>query len=92
MPVDVDRPLRQALSKLKDEKARIERQIAGLEHALQAVAGPTRRLPEAAGAGPRKRGRKRMSPAERQAVGARMKAYWAKRRKAASKKGPTKKK
>jgi hypothetical protein len=80
MAVDVSGTLRQALARLVAEKARIERQIMGLRQALGPGArasldgGPTRRRVRV------NRGRKRMSPAERAAVSARMKAYWAKRR------------
>jgi len=88
MPVDVTSNLRQALAKLTAEKRRIERQAAAIQEALRAVNGT--------GGGQRsssarvvirgaKRGRRRMSPAERKAVGQRMKAYWAKRRGGASK-------
>jgi hypothetical protein len=91
MPVDVSGTLRQALASLITEKARIERQIMGLRQALGAGAGagadggrPTGRR-----ARPR-RVRRRMSPAERKAVSARMKALWAKREGGASK-GRTKK-
>jgi len=83
MPVDVTSNLRQALAKLTAEQRRIERQTAAVQEALRAVNG--------AGGGQRssgarvatrgaKRGRRRMSPAERKAVARRMKAYWAKRR------------
>jgi hypothetical protein len=79
MPVDLSGTLRQALGKLRAEKARIERQIAGLTQALNAGAGsgdgtPVRR------AGATVTGRKGMSVAARKAASARMKAYWAKRR------------
>jgi len=71
--------LRQALGKLEAEKARIERQITGLKQALKAGIGsggdPAVRHAGATG----RRGR-RMSPAARKAVSARMKAYWAKRK------------
>jgi hypothetical protein len=86
MPVDVSGPLRQALASLGAEKARIERQIRGLRQALNAGAGasldgsrPTGRRAHA------RRVRRRMSPAERAALSARMKAFWAKRRGGASK-------
>jgi hypothetical protein len=81
MPVDVSGTLRQALASLIAEKARIERQIMGLRQALGAAAGadvdggrPTGRRARA------RRVRRRMSPAEREAVSARMKALWVKRR------------
>jgi hypothetical protein len=90
MPVDISGALRQALARLMAERARIERQIRGLRQALSAGAGvsldggrPTRRGARA------KRVRRRMSPAARAALSARMKAFWAKRRGGASK-GKTK--
>ena len=81
MPVDVSSTLREALSKLSAEKRRIERQAAAVQDALRAVNGANdgqrsssaRVLTRGA-----KRGRRRMSPAERKAVARRMKAYWAK--------------
>jgi hypothetical protein len=83
MPVDVSGTLRQALARLVADKARIERQIMGLQQALGTEASldgqPVRRRARA------KHGRRRMSPAERQAVSARMKAFWAKRRAGARK-------
>jgi len=88
MPVDVTNMLKDALAKLTAEKRRIERQTAAIHEALRAVNGATdgQRLP-----GPRvttrgaKPARRRMTPAERKAVARRMKAYWAKRRGASSK-------
>jgi hypothetical protein len=86
MPVDISGALRQALVGLTAEKARIERQISGVRQALRAGVGA--RLdggrPTGRRARPR-RARRRMSPAERKAVSARMKALWAKRRGGASK-------
>jgi hypothetical protein len=86
MPVDVSGALRQALASLTAEKARIERQIMGLRQALSAGAGdsldggrPTGRRARA------RRVRRRMSPAARAALSARMKEFWAKRRGGASK-------
>jgi hypothetical protein len=84
MPVDLNGTLRQALGKLEAEKARIDRQIAGLRQALNAGVGTTD------GTGVRRTrtsvaGRKGMSPAARKAASVRMKAYWAKRRSARGK-------
>ena len=88
MPVDVTSTLREALSKLTAEKRRIERQAVAIQDAIRAVNGAsidqsskdgrvvTRRA---------NRGSRRMSPAARKAVSARMKAYWAKRKGGASK-------
>jgi len=88
MPVDVTRNLRQALAKLAAEKRRIERQAAAIQEALRAVngtGGGQRSLGARGVTRGAKRGRKRMSSAERKAVGRRMKAYWAKRRSGATK-------
>ena len=87
MPADVTGEIKAALAKLTVEKRRIEQQTAALQEALRAVnssfgqratgaRGVTRRT---------KRGRRRMTRAERKAVGRRMKAYWAKRRAGGSK-------
>jgi hypothetical protein len=82
MPVDVSGALRQALASLIAEKVRVERQIWGLRQALSAGG----RASLDGGRPSRRRAvRKRMSPAEREAVSARMKAFWAKRRAGASK-------
>ena len=88
MPVDVTSTLREALSKLTAEKRRIERQAVALQDAIRAVNGASidqsskngRAVPRRA-----KRRSRRMSPAARKAVSARMKAYWAKRKGGASK-------
>ena len=85
MPVDVSGTLRQALAKLETEKARIDHQIAAIRQALKATGGAAN-TGASARAGTRTRGRKRMSPAERKAVSARMKSYWAKRKRASQKK------
>ncbi len=88
MPIDVTSTLREALAKLTAEKRRIERQAAAIQEALRAVNGANKGQRSSSarvmtrGA---KRGRRRMSPAERKAVARRMKAYWAKRKGRASK-------
>ena len=88
MPVDVSKALKEALSKLTAERRRIDRQAAAIQEAIRAVNGANggqrssgARVVTRGG----KRGRRRMSPAERKAVARRMKAYWAKRRGGASK-------
>ena len=78
MPTDVARSLREALSALNAEKRQIDRKIVAIQGALRAVNG-TPAVGLEKGNTP-KRGRRRMSPAERKAVARRMKAYWAKRR------------
>jgi hypothetical protein len=86
MPVDISGALRQALVSLMAEKARIERQIVGLRQALRAGVGARLDGGRPTGRGARaRRVRRRMSPAARAALSARMKAYWAKRRAGASK-------
>jgi len=64
-----------AIQQLYDEMRRLERVIASLEE-LQRQGGTLDQL-----ATPKKRGRKRMTTAERTEVSARMKQYWAARRK-----------
>ena len=88
MSVDVTSTLREALSKLSAEKQRIERQAAALQDALRAVNGASVSRPSTDGrvaTRKTKQRSRRMSPAARKAVSARMKAYWAKRRGRASK-------
>jgi hypothetical protein len=82
MPVDVTTVLRKALSQLESQKARLDRQIAALHAALDGDAPTTVRTNNTP-TPPRRR--RRMTAAARRAVGLRMKAYWAKRRGAASK-------
>jgi len=87
MPVDIDQTLQQAITRLQQEKQRIDRQITALETAMNSlnaggIRSDVRRGQPAKG---RKRGRSRMSPAERKAIGRRMKAYWAKRKKGGTK-------
>ena len=64
--------LRRALTKLSSQKQRLDGQISAIETALGALG----RAPQAGAP----RGRKRMSPAARRAIGKRMKLYWAKRK------------
>ena len=87
MPVDIGQTLRQAITRLQQEKQRIDRQITALETAMNSlnaggIRSDVRRGQPAKG---RKRGRSRMSPAGRKAIGRRMKAYWAKRKKGGTK-------
>jgi len=69
--------IEKALTKLRSEKSRIDRQISALETALGAI----RSRGSQDGAAPRPR--RRMSAEARRALAKRMKAYWAKRRVAA---------
>ena len=73
MAVDVRTTLGRELTKLRSARAQIDRQVAALETALRSLGG----RPEPRGA--RRRG---MSVAAREAVGRRMRAYWADRRRA----------
>lgn len=63
--------LQKAIRELYDEKKRIDGVIASLEQYLRTNGNITPK---------RKRGRKSMSPDERQEVSARMRTYWASRR------------
>jgi hypothetical protein len=67
--------LYKAIQDLYAEKEKLERVIASLEE-LQRTAGAMPILPKAA----KRRGRKSMSPTERQEVSERMRKYWANRR------------
>ena len=95
MTVDVTSTLREALSKLTTEKRRIELQAVAIQDAIRAVNGASidqsskngRAVPRRA-----KRRSRRMSPAARKAVSTRMKAFWAKRRRASAKKSGAKSK
>ncbi len=69
-----------AIRDLQDEKKRIDRMIASLEHMLKA--GSTHRKPSRGTPG--RRGRKSMSEEERKAVSERMRKYWAAHRAAAA--------
>jgi hypothetical protein len=76
--------LLKALQELYAEKEKLERVIASLEE-LQRTSGELPKLPGTA----RRRGRKNMSPKERREVSARMKKYWAGRRKNRPEEPPT---
>jgi len=78
-------PLRKGLRQLEAEKERIDREIAALRTALEALEDTSRRVPTST----RTRARRRaMSAAARRAVSRRMKAYWAKRREASARSKP----
>ena len=66
--------LYKAIQDLYAEKEKLERVIASLEE-LQRTAGAVPAVPKTS-----RRGRKSMSPAEREEVSERMKRYWAGRR------------
>ena len=80
--VDVTTVLQRALSELDSQKARLDRQIAALHAALDGDAPASVRTNNAPTPSRRRRG---MTAAARRVVGVRMKAYWAKRREAATK-------
>jgi hypothetical protein len=67
--------LYKVIQDLYAEKEKLERVIASLEE-LQRTGGTMPILPRPA----KRRGRKSMSPTERQEVSERMRKYWAKRR------------
>ena len=87
MPVDIGQTLRQAITRLEQEKQRIDRQITALETAMNSLNAGGRRSSVGREQPARERtlGRRRMSPAERKAIGRRMKVYWAKRKKGGTK-------
>jgi len=74
MANSVQAVIQNALTKLRSEKSRIDRQISALETALGAI----RSRGSDNGAAPRSR--QKMSAEARKAIAKRMKAYWAKRR------------
>jgi hypothetical protein len=69
--------LYKAIQDLYAEKEKLERVIASLEELQRAAGGSVPPVPSSG----RRRGRKSMNPDERQEVSARMKKYWAARRK-----------
>jgi len=77
MPMDVDKTFRLTLASLRAERDRINRQIGAIESVLNVDGRGSRETRKS------KRG---MRPAVRKAISQRMKAYWAKRKKAAGKK------
>jgi hypothetical protein len=66
-----------ALQDLYAEKAKLERAIASLEELQRLGGGALSNVPIAG----KRRGRKSMSPEEREEVSRRMRKYWASRRK-----------
>lgn len=85
---NVTATLRKALNQLRADRSRLDRQIAAVESALAGLEGNisrgVKRARKAAGRAV-KRTRSKMSAAQKKAVSQRMKAYWAKRRKQATK-------
>ena len=76
MALDVRSSLNRALKSLHADRTRIDKQIDAVTSALSALGGAAVRAAKTAG----RRGRRKMSAAQKKAVSARMKAYWAKRR------------
>ena len=75
---NIAQTLRTALTDLQAQRTHLERQSAALEQAVSAVGGHVRRAARTRKATPPRRP---MSAAQRKAVSARMKRYWAARRK-----------
>jgi len=65
------------ISDLRRAEQQLQRQLESVRAAIAAIAGSTRPRK-----GPKRRGRRRMSAAQRKAVSIRMRAYWKARRKA----------
>lgn len=76
MALDVRSSLNSALKALHADRARIEKQIDAVTSALTALGGAAPRVAKTTG----RRGRRKMSAAQKKAVSVRMRAYWAKRR------------
>ena len=76
MALDVRSSLNSALKALHADRARIEKQIDAVSSALTALGGAAGRVAKTSV----RRGRRKMSAAQKKAVSVRMRAYWAKRR------------
>lgn len=79
--------MQEALQLLIAERDRLNRAIDALQGDTEVAAAPAAPAPRAKAApaatpGPKKRGRRSMSPEARKAVSERMRKYWAARRKA----------
>jgi anti-sigma factor RsiW len=74
--LDVRVSLNRALKALHADRARIDKQIDAVTGALTALGGGAARAVKTVG----RRGRRKMSAAQKKAVSVRMRAYWAKRR------------
>ena len=75
---NIAKALRTVLTELQAQRTHLDRQSAALEQAVSAVGGHVRRAARTRKATPPRRP---MSAAQRKAVSARMKRYWAARRK-----------
>jgi hypothetical protein len=86
MLLNLEAPLRKALGALEAERQGIERQIAVVRAALEALGGKAPRTAAPPASSPQTRpAQRQLSAAARRAVSQRMKAYWAKRRSEAAK-------
>lgn len=83
MPLDLRSLAREGARRRMHE---LRTELAILERSFPELSTPQPSRPRASGAAKTGNGRTPMSAAQRKAVGIRMKAYWAARRKAASKK------
>ena len=84
---DVAAILRQTLQPLRAERTRIDRQITAIEGVLTTLGGHAGRRAPGAAKKARKtatRPRRKLSAAQKKATDRRMKAYWAERRKTAT--------
>jgi hypothetical protein len=78
--MSVDATIQRAIAELEAERHEIEKKIATLRSVLTPNASRRAHAKDAVN-GNHKRGRRAMSAAARKAVSARMKKYWAERRK-----------
>jgi hypothetical protein len=79
MPVDIRASIQSALKQLNTDRSRLDSQISALTAALASL-GVKGGNPSSAKRATRRR--PKMTPAQRKAVSARMKKYWARRKKA----------
>ncbi len=77
--------LEKALNELRAERTRLDRQITAVEGALSSLGRGVGRRAARAVKKTTKRASRTMSAAQKRAVSKRMKAYWAKRKKAVAK-------
>lgn len=86
--MNVDATIRKALAQLEAERSQIDKKIAALRVVLSSNTGSRETAKRARVR--RRRTRKPMSAAQRRAVSARMKKFWAARRKSKASKGTAK--
>jgi hypothetical protein len=80
MPISDRRLLELAISGLEAQRARIDEEVASLQARARGVKGTSKGA--AVKAGKSRKGRRKMSAAEKKALSARMKQIWAARKKA----------